>query len=224
MKKAGLILCLCIFLAGCEDDDDLAYSSARNCLDTLNVTTTVATDRSNARSCVSGLAGDTSVRANKLRCAAEFLGNGLSTANLAAIFSSVQEGTGNEMQETLELLSFKAATAPEAQDVADDAYDYCNDSGSTGMALFGSFAYTATLLSGLPGATWNPNSPPDLGAITGGANSSSDAELGTAILNIQNVYCSTGSADSDICTQIDDIINGSTDPATIGDQLRNYIN
>jgi hypothetical protein len=219
MKQLSLILCCLFVFIACEEDDDiLEYSKARNCLD--EITGATATPAA-TRACVNGLAGDNSPRANKLRCAAEFLGQGLTTSNLADIFSDVQGETGGDLNNTLELLTFEGADANDAVAISQTAFGYCNASASVGMAMFGSFAYTATLTAQLTG--WTGTGTPTLDGA-GGLPATNDVQLGTAILNIQSVYCGQGSASDDICGQITTILNGSTDPATIGAQLRNYIN
>ncbi|MCB0349258.1 MAG: hypothetical protein KDD37_10500 [Bdellovibrionales bacterium] len=223
MKKLSLIFCCLFIFAACEEDDDiLDYSNARNCLDEITPATS-----DDAKACVASLADDDSERANKLKCAAEFLFQGLDTSTLAQIFSDIQEGTGSEMNSFMSALYFKGDDRDDALANADLAYEACNASGSTGMAMFGSFSYSSTLMARLD-AGWDGQSTPDLsaGAIGGGPsmNNSSDEELGEAILNIQSLYCSGGSSNEDICGQIDDILDGSSDPTTIGAQFRDYLN
>jgi hypothetical protein len=121
-------------------------------------------------------------------------------------------------------LYFKGTSSSDAINNAELAFEACNASLSKGMAMFGSFAYSATLMASLDGA-WNGSSAPDLstGNIDGVGNNGTDEELGTAVLNIQSVYCSQGSSDQEICAQIEDILAGSTDPTTIGSQFRDYV-
>lgn len=217
MKKLTLILCcLCLFVACEENDDILDYSKARACLDKITVAT-----KTDAKACVSSLASDTSPRAYKLRCASDFLSIGLSTSKLASIFANLQEDSSNKMNEMMTQLHFTGDTGADAVDNAELAFDNCNASKSTGMAMLGSFAYSATLMANLTG--WDGHTLPiDLTTNIDVANSS-DAQLGAAVLNIQNVYCNLESADEKLCAQINDIIGNSTDPNTIGDQFRHYV-
>lgn len=219
MKLFSLIFCCTFLLAACSEDSDIAdYSEARDCLDKITPTTS-----SQAKACVSNLSGKTSEKANKLKCAAEFLFQGLDTQALAGIFSDIQEGTGSEMNSFMSALYFKGTDRDDALSNATLAYNACNASGSTGMAMFGSFSYSSTIMARLDGG-WDGQSTPDLSAGNIGANASSDTELGNSVINIQSQYCSGTNPNDDICGQITTIINGSSDPATIGSQFRAYLN
>ncbi len=219
MKLLSLILCCIFIFAACSEDSDISdYSEARDCLDKITTTTSAQ-----AKACVSSLAGKTSEKANKLKCAAEFLFQGLDTAALANIFSDIQEGTGSEMNSFMSALYFKGSDRDDALNNADLAYRACNASGSRGMAMFGSFSYSSTVLARLDGA-WDGQSTPDLSAGNIGANATSDAELGDAVINIESQYCSGENPNEDICGQIATILAGSSDPATIGSQFRAYLN
>jgi len=211
MKKY-LLLLLPFLLIGCEEEELNNYMQARQCLNKAS--------KEQAQGCIGILAGDNSARANKLKCAAGFLEQGLSNARLAQIFSNMQQNSNSGFETFATNLIFESSvSASDAKTKATTTNAYCVASGSTGMALFGSMAATATIMAesvaGWTGA-FDDFSGRDLGSASG-----NEVDLGNNILAIQNSFCVTDPT-NEVCSQIQQVTGGSTDPATIGANLIAY--
>jgi hypothetical protein len=209
------ILALSALISCKEEDSVLNYAAARDCLDR----TTDATPPDDTRACADILAGDTSPRAYKIRCASEFLAQGLNNDNLADVFLNAQNSDSASFEDLMQGLVFRAADITTANTLADTTFTNCTLSESTGMILFAGLSRTATRIAGLNG--WNGTGvPPELD----GAGGASDAELGDTVLIMNEAYCGSGStADSEVCTQLASIIAGSSDATAVGAALRAYI-
>jgi hypothetical protein len=216
MKKYLLLLLPLCFMA-CEEDELNDYMGARQCLNNASA--------SNAQSCVSSLAGDNSARANKLRCAAGFIQQNFTNARLATIFSKIQGSGGSNFTDFSVELVFRDANGTDGKTLVNSTNDYCLSSGSTGMIMFSSVSFSSTLVAYANG--YDGDGAPLRTEISADPTlpSGEPEELGAALLAIENSYCSSGSAEDDLCANIDAIITdagGTSDLAALGNALADY--
>lgn len=225
-KLGFLILGLAFLNTACEDSQLDNLASAQSCLDHGTPDT--------ANSCAAKVAGDDSQAANRIRCGASFLYQGFSNVKLVSIFDEIDNGGTASMNTLIAGLVFKGASgletdATSAQALASEAVSSCQKSGSKGLLTFASFAKTSTVLVSLGNSTLLTTvasggtiSDADMKLAIQGASAASDEDLGSTVLLIQDAYCGNGSSSS-VCTDIANILNGSTDPTVIGAQLRDYL-
>lgn len=122
-------------LAGCEgaqSEKDMILE-AQYCIDKA--------DSSTVDSCLSGISSLASTNAYSLRCSAGFLKSGVTTAsNMAAALTAIQNNGGTATM--LSILNFNGSTS-----LANWTADQCSQSGSSGLALLGAMAKSATALA-----------------------------------------------------------------------------
>jgi len=210
-----LALSLAALLTGCEAEqtEKDMIAEAQFCLDK-------AEDSSSAQACMSKISGLTSPQAYTLRCAADFIGAGItSPQNLSEALTAINEGAGATSM--LAALSFPSVSA------VNSAFNNCNLSGNAGLKLIAAMSKSATTLAnlGLGSCTPGDLTTCDAAAIeqsitnlyndlTSGSPSASAQEQVTDIVtSIQTVYNSTCGTNSglngDICTQINSAVASS---------------
>ncbi|WP_413580475.1 hypothetical protein [Bdellovibrio sp. HCB288] len=206
-------------LAGCEgaqSEKDMIME-AQYCLDKATPST--------AQSCVAGIASLTSENSYAIRCAAGFLKSGVTTAsNLAQAFTALSEDSDTATM--LSILNFDEDTG-----LANETAGYCTKSGSSGLALMGAMAKSATALasstSTFPScsggiASCDPDEITNLiedieDSLTAGSGDPGYAkaiETITAVAgSVQAVYaisCGQSGANQDICGPINEALVAAT--------------
>ncbi len=220
MKRVFLVL-LVVPMMACESEELQNYANARECVNNATA--------ASVQTCVAALGNDQSPRANKLRCAAGFIEQGMDNTRLAQIFSQAQGEDSSNLELFSRSLVFGSSSGPgDAVSKAQQTKTYCKNSQSVGMTMFGSMAYSATLMASTFGG-WDgtyADFESDGSDFTNIVDASNDTELGNNVIDIQNAYCSLESAQDDVCNQINTIINnagGTSDPDAVGAAFRAYL-
>ncbi len=122
-------------LSGCEpaqSENDMVLE-AQYCLDSAN--------SSNVDSCLSGISAVKTKNAYGIRCAAGFVKSGVtSAANMSEAMNAIKNNGGTSTM--LSILNFSGSTS-----LANWTADQCSQSGSSGLALLGAMAKSATALA-----------------------------------------------------------------------------
>jgi hypothetical protein len=208
---------LAALLAGCESaqsEKDMIME-AQYCLDKATA--------SNVDSCLGGISSLTSTNAYSIRCSAGFLKSGVTTAeNMAEAVTAIQNSGGAATM--LSILNFDGSTS-----LANWTADQCSQSGSSGLALLGAMAKSATALasavadfpscSTAGGTITCDEAQMDqlladmeaaLNSGTPGQAYDTAIETVTAVVeSVQAVYavsCGTANANKDLCGPIDDAL------------------
>lgn len=205
-------------LTGCEpaQSDKDKIMEAQYCLDKA--------DASNVDSCLGGISSLTSTNAYSIRCSAGFLKSGVtSSENMAEAITAIQDNGGAATM--LSILNFDGVTS-----LANWTAEQCALSGSTGLALLGAMAKSATALASAVNDF--PSCSTAGGTITcdqaqmdqllsdmesalqsgspGQATYDTAIETVTSVVeSVQAVYavsCATASANKDLCGPIDDAL------------------
>jgi len=138
MKKGVWLLLngalLGLWFLGCKKSQDDALTKAQHCLDHA--------DRAKAQECRDMLEGLESSEAYTLRCAADFLQQGLTATKMAQAYikNDSETTTGNPLLGMMGLLAF------ESQERADQAFQDCSSAGNESFALFASMAQISTTI------------------------------------------------------------------------------
>lgn len=230
-KMAPLILCLGLTatLMGCEDQSTAdKVADAQFCMDK-------ATDATSANACVSKIAGITTPEAYTLRCAAGFIGAGLtSPSNLSNALNAIKDNGSTASM--LAYLDFGDTTT------AATVFDNCQASNDQGLMLIAAMAKTATTVaryipSGSSSSDATTQITDAINALltdlsgTPTQQQAAEAQLSSVGETIQAVYsvtCGTSDANTSICNSINDGasdagVDISTSTAQqIGDALLNY--
>lgn len=163
-------------LAGCEgaqSEKDMIME-AQYCLDKATSST--------ADSCLASISSLTSQNAYAIRCAAGFLKSGVTSAeNLAEAFTAIQDN-GNTAT-MLSILNFEGST-----DLANWTADQCTQSGSSGLALMGAMAKSATALA---------SSSSQFNSCSGGITNCTEGEITDLITDIETALSGPAGADYD---------------------------
>lgn len=220
MKIVFSLLTLMILTAACEQGDEDRMAQAQACLD--------RSTQANVSECeliVSGISGP---RAGLIRCSANFITQGFTGAKFANAFTALKTNTSG-FNSTLSMMSYLVFTVGADQtarlSATSVAVQNCTESGLAGMIMFANFARAATILSS--GLTITPGTSPtptelrdNLASIT----SSTDTELGTAVLSISSIYCSSTSSTKDVnfCAMVNSAA-ASGSAASVGSQMRTLL-
>lgn len=203
-----LALTLTALLTGCEsqqtEKDMLA--EAQYCLDKATATT--------ASACMSKISGLSSPQAYALRCAEGFISADVtSPQNLADAMNAISEGSG--ATGLLSAISFPDTTA------ANKTFNDCNLSNSSGLAMIGAMAKSATILASVA-ASFPSCSTPEacntaiaegIDNLIGGLSSGDLAdkaeaernvtEIVSAVTTVYATSCSSASSEnSEMCAPI----------------------
>ncbi len=233
-----------VIFASCESDEQNDISRAQACIDSANETS--------VEDCLDYITGYSSAESYAIRCAARFIANGLTDAQMVdAIQAKNDEGTsGDPILGMIGLLSFKANTATEAKNAAITAMSECQKSQVKAYVLFASMAKMATNLlaatSGLGGAAedalnkilaGDEPTQTDMenaliglcGSITAPDCSSVSADtadaIGESATTAYDTYCSaTDSEDDEFCQDLETAINNNgSDTTALGKEILELI-
>ena len=204
-KITPLVFCLSLMavLAGCEDPSTAdKVADAQLCMDN-------ATDATSANACVAKIADITTPEAYTLRCAAGFIGAGLtSPTNLSNALNAIKDNGSTASM--LAYLDFGDTTT------AATVFSNCQASNDQGLMLIAAMAKTATAV-----ASYIPNgSTVDVTAVTnaintlltdlsgsGATQAAAQAQvdaIGSTIQAVYSVTCGTSNANTSICNSIND--------------------
>lgn len=221
MKK---ILSVCglaiIFLTACEDAETNAIAKAQKCLDGISGGT-VASRSASAANCKAMVGGYGSANSYSIRCAADFIGDGLDSARIANAVGKMLDNNGaNDPAMTL-----MGMIAFSSEAVADVAYSDCVASGSAGYAYFASAARIGTTVAAAGGgagtnvltaiANGQTPNPVDIQnaiatAAGGGATVGQQAAVGATATTLYSSQCAViTDQNSAVCNQISSAINAN---------------
>ncbi len=232
MKKncANLILAVSsLLILSCQkasSKDDL--KDAQLCLNT-----SAAVD---ARACLSKIASDTSLTANKLRCAAVFIAEGVTAVTLADSLDKLKTPgtcTGGCSATVTAInglnfhngvnLSSDAVARQRNIDVAAEAFTYCSASGSSLYTQISSLFRIGTLAS-MAAYPLTGGAQPTEDQIKTAIASLDNATLGSIVTSTYSTSCQNLSTASDAtkayCTELSGAINGGSSPTAIGNCLK----
>jgi len=202
---------VCLIFMSCEDKNDDKVFSAQKCLDVANQGT--------VDTCVAMLAGVTNAQSFVIRCAADFIRQGIDTpAIVAAVedLDKVNDGQ-NATVTLLNAFNFEAIGGSTDVQMADAVVANCQSTGSSVLAALGLLAKTATILTNL-NAT--------ITSIDPNAVSADDkAGVGNLAISMFPLACGNGGsfADSDVCTDLGAAMAGGQTPEQIGEQFINAL-
>lgn len=224
-KTAAIVLALGMgaLLTGCEAEqtEKDMIAEAQFCLDD-------ATDSTSADACLAKISGLNSAQANSLRCAGGFIAAQVtSPSNLSNALNAISDGDGASA--LLTSLSFPTVT------LANNTFNYCNQSSQTGLKLIGAMAKSATVLAeaaksmGLSSCSVITEcSTAELEAGLQnliddvGTDPTADETVLAVVTSIQTVYTSTctggTTVNADICGQINTAISQSGQDILTTDQ------
>lgn len=155
---------------GCESKTEANLAKAQACLDQATPTTVDA--------CTAMVANDTSQKAMLIKCAGTYIKNGFVGDRVAQAFEQIKQnpnGGPDPMATAFQLMAFTS------QAQADLAAEYCTASGVRSMERLSTFTSMATLIA-----------VNGLGTVP--AEGMTEAEVTTAITNVQNTINAGGPA------------------------------
>jgi hypothetical protein len=218
-------------MTGCEQSEDTAIASARDCLDHSTTSTEV-------NACMAKIDGIESSEAYLLRCSGAFVSQGFTGERLANAFDQLKKDSGSGSSSTtavaMAYFVFKGANATDtngARTAADTAYNYCTRAGVRSMQRLAVLAQMATTVATVTGDLTQFLNPTSMtssqletaitNALTAAVSDpSAPAAIGNLAVTANETYCNAGSsfATSDICKQLDTALAQST-PQAIGQLL-----
>ena len=225
--KILLSALLVVPLGACQKKTDAdQVADAQNCLD--------HTDAAGALGCMDKVAGVSSEAADLVRCSSIFIFESFgSPVRISSIATQMQNSGGSATAGSVAigLLVFASGSGSlTALQMAQKAFDYCAASKSKGMMLLASMAVIATVINSVGGATIAADcdsTAPGYSAATCQASvqtsvcSADTNTLGSTAISAYQQSCSGSSQqNSSVCKQYQTVTNGSTDPATVGGNLK----
>lgn len=221
-KLAALTMTLLatLSLTACESSDDRTLAQGQACLD-------AATTAAQAQQCSNIVAGLTSQEAFMIQCSAIFVQQGLTGSRVANAIANVNAGSSSTDATTglIAYLVFKNATPS-----ADDAIAKCTSANSKAMLRLATAAKLATTIANAAGAlgSIDPSSPnaaqqmaSAVQSLVSSPSPTTNAAIGSIAVTANSAYCGDGSSyqNTQVCTDLQQAIGSSSDPATIGQAL-----
>jgi hypothetical protein len=222
-------LALVSALTGCETGDDRQIAAGQACLDGAKTS-------GDADTCVATVQGLTSSDSYLIRCSANFIAQGFTTARLASAFQKLKDGnsTASGASPTVSLISYLVFAKTLPNHTIALALSNCQASGVSSMYRLAVAANLATTVVNLTGGI-TPNTNPDdpsfnadssamlarLQTLYTANNATNNAAIGTIAVTADSSYCNDTSAfkTSDVCKTLDAALAGGADPATAGRAL-----
>ncbi len=221
MKKfLSVCIVALIFLTGCEDEETNAIAKAQKCLDGIRGGT-VASRAASATNCKAMVGSYSSSNSYSIRCAADFIGDGLDSTRISNAVGKMLDNNGaNDPAMTLMgMIAFSSET------VANTAFNDCTASGSAGYIYFASAARIGTLVAAAGGgagtnvlnAILNGNTPSTAdiqnaiaNAAGGGASAGQQAAVGSTAATLYSSQCAViTDQNAAVCNQIATAINSN---------------
>ncbi len=210
-----------LFLGACEDAETNAIAKAQRCLDKV-VGGTVASRAAAATNCKAMVGGYSSADSYSIRCAADFIGDGLDSTRISNAVGAMLDNSGGAGTDPAMMLMGMISFS--SQTVADTAYANCVASGSAGYIYFASAARIGTTVAAAGGAqgaavlaaiaAGNTPSAADIdaaiGNASGGASGAQQEAIGATASTLYTSQCAVvTSANESICNQISSAINSN---------------
>lgn len=232
-----LLIAGTLALTSCEgtgEQDDLAQAQA--CLDNVSPSNPQA-----AQACLQFVSGYSSARANVLKCSIYMTSAGLTEDKIVQAYTSLRTSTAtNKEANFMAALSLNLPTIDAAYDTVSTGNAYCKISGSSGMVFVGAAVLAGTYLNkviaSVTGSGVDASDPSavqnkvqsmlaDCTSATPSSACTTDLPtLGNTVLTLSSAYCSSSSANQDVCTPVNDAVqNAGSDPAKIGKALYCYL-
>lgn len=221
MKKIFFGVLAALFLSACEDEETNAIAKAQRCLDRV-VGGTVASRAAAATNCKAMVASYSSSDSYSIRCAADFIGDGLDSTRISNAVGAMLDNSGGAGTDPAMMLMGMISFSSES--VADVAYSDCVASGSAGYIYFASAARIGTTVAAAGGAqgaavlaaiaAGNTPSASDIDAAIANAQAGSSPAQQTAVgATASTLYANQcaviTSANSAVCNQISTAINAN---------------
>ncbi|OQW47282.1 MAG: hypothetical protein A4S09_15930 [Proteobacteria bacterium SG_bin7] len=226
MKKLIFGAMAVLFLAACEDEETNAIAKAQRCLDKV-VGGTVASRAAAAANCKAMVSGYNSADSYSIRCAADFIGDGLDATRISNAVGRMRDAPAG-VDPSMVLMGTIAFSSKAK---GDEAFSDCRLSGSAGYIFFASAARVGTLVADAAGG----NGGPLLTAIQNGqtptsaeinqaiqnAGSANNADIGATAVVLFSSQCAVVTAQNQtVCNQVQTAINaGAGNMAAIGANL-----
>lgn len=212
----------------CVDKEMDDLSKAQECLNNVSETSPTS-----ATSCLQYTSGYDSLRANILKCSIYITSGGLVTSRLKAAYqASTDASVTNKEGAYIAYLALDLPDSATGYATAQTALPYCNATGNAGLIFVANIAVMGSWANSLfDTSTGNPIDFSDPSAVdaaidtvvdscqTNPPAASCDPEIiGPAAVAIANAYCSSPSADSNVCATINDAVGtgGDNDKITQG--------
>jgi hypothetical protein len=225
-------------LGGCKETDTDKFADAQNCVDNYSRTGSGDLDK-----CESYVDGMNSAAAYGIRCTTGFMKEGFTDQSFLDAFSSLQTVNTSTVASFLGLVTFKAAGSGNTTNVtanytaAHDVYGYCVESQAKGSTIIATFTYLTNLLFkyecdnsgiGTMGTCTMDSTALGKALVFGATDSTAPTismrtELGNLILSTDEISCSNGSVNKQLCKFLDTAISNaggkSASPDAIGLQF-----
>jgi len=201
MLRVCLAAIFCLSLMSCEDKQDDKVFTAQSCLDHAT--------SSNVDTCVAMINGISTNRASIIRCAADFIRNGIDTNTIVEAIQDLDNGAATNVSATLySKLVFKDGSSAPDTSRADQAVADCRATASQTLTALAVAASTATVLQQIADAI----SGGDIGNLDS-TNVTTPADLEKIADQVTTLYpvaCSDGGPmkGSEACL---DITNAATE-------------
>lgn len=190
-----------LVFTGCEDDEANSIAKAQQCFD--NITDTDANTA--ASSCLTIISGLDSPDANIVRCGLLIREGGLTSTALIAAYTSSDGAATNEKEaafmNALTLSTFSSGSSTTNQ--ASLANTACQKSGLSGLAYLGTLVLVGTNVNSVGAGDFGTR----INACVADTANCANAELGTALVAAESLYCSGGAADEQVCIDLNNAIS-----------------
>ena len=190
MKRLCLLLILPLIFTNiaCETEEDNKIAQAQACLDNAIPST--------ASNCTTFITGLTSTDSYAIRCAADFIAGGLTSARIISAVGQMQDKSGG----TDPALTLMGIVAFGSSAAATQAYDDCSKSGSSSFLFFASAAQMGTMIGSANGgsvistiAAGGTPSQAQIDAALADAisnpNPTNNAVIGNVVTNLASTEC-----------------------------------
>jgi hypothetical protein len=212
------------FFQSCESDEDILYAQAKKCMDG-------ATTSAQAATCRNIIAGLYDAKAYQIRCAADFVEQGITASSLATAFINLDKTTGASEGDSL--LGMMGAITFDSTTTSATAQSDCQNSGLASYNLLGNMAHIATELASLGDSTLLTKaangetiSQADMKAALdniialASANRETTSEtLGSAAVSASSDYCTESRKDDKICKKLNTAVAAGATNLQIGEAL-----
>lgn len=208
-----------LFLTGCEDQKETDLFKAQDCIDKAS--------QANVNICLNYIDGDTSDRAQVLRCSAAFISEGIDEDAIVTAMENIDgEGAGDPTTPAIAALAMSSTTVSTA------ALATCEETNSKALTSLANFANLATAMKALLGFADGATGA-DIDALidayvaTPPADGPDKAALGAAIIASQASLCNAEDGlfkDDDACKDINAAIaTGAGNANAVADALMGNI-
>ena len=195
---------------GCANEEQSDLFEAQICIDNIDATQSTAALSSDVDACLSKISGQTSNESFVLRCAGDFLKQGIAETALVNAIQDLDNEGGDSTAATMEVLKFDT-TANSAAAVSN-----CSQSGSTALTALANLANISTVVDSFKGGAANIQDYVD-NYNPATLTDTEKAEMADAIIASQESLCSTDQGimeGNEVCQNIDSAVgSGATTDA-----------